>query len=136
MRITADSHTDHALTPAHLSWLLVRFGDREAFFLETVELPADLAGLPCGLHGPLVGDEPVIGRPMVRGARKGPSSVCDRAPRLSRLVTVIGGLHNGDCILFTAYGGPAAPREPWDESLSAEDRVASEAFWAEHALSV
>ena len=85
---------------------------------------------------PRRGDAPVVGRPLVRGTRKGPSSVCDRAPRLSRLVTVIGGLHKGECILFTAYGGPAAPREPWDESLSAEERGASEAFWAEHALSV
>lgn len=38
-------------------------------------------------------------------------------------------------ILYTAFGGPLAPREPGDPDLPAEERAESEAFWAEHALS-
>jgi hypothetical protein len=40
-------------------------------------------------------------------------------------------------ILYTAFGGPAAPREPGDPSLDGNEAglAESKAFWAEHALS-
>jgi len=52
-------------------------------------------------------------------------------------VTIIAGPHEGhSCILYTAYGGPAAPREAADPYIeSEEEREASRAFWAVHALS-
>jgi len=37
-------------------------------------------------------------------------------------------------VLYTAYGGPVAPREPFDRSLDEEAKAESEKFWAEHAL--
>lgn len=137
MIIHAESHLDHALTPAHVDWLCTRFAKRATFFAETIELPPELAPLPCGLHGPVMGDAPVPDaecRAVVRGARKGPSRLCDRRPRDSRLVTVIAGPYDGHaCVLFTAYGGPQAPPEPWDAPPNT--RATAEAFWAEHALS-
>lgn len=139
MKITPDSHTDHALTAAHVAFVLAAFGERDRFFLETVELPADLPGLPCDLHGPAMGDAPVPDaecRSEVRGTRAGPSRICDREPRTTRTLTAIGGVHNGECILFTAFGGPAAPREPWDPSLTGSAFAESVDFWAAHALSV
>lgn len=138
MDITPDSHADHSLTAKHLAFILARFGDREAFFLETVTLPEELAPLPCGLHGPLVGDEPVPEAEVsyvTRGGRPGASRVCDRPTRMTRTMTVIGGPHEGKVILYTAFGGPPAPREPFDPGLDDAGRVASQAFWAEHALS-
>jgi hypothetical protein len=40
------------------------------------------------------------------------------------------------CVLFTAYGGPAAPREPGDSSIASwEELTQSRRFWAQHALS-
>jgi hypothetical protein len=53
----------------------------------------------------------------------------------SALLTVIAG-PNGDlpCMLYTAFGGPLAPREPADPTLPESERAASEAFWAVHAL--
>lgn len=39
------SHLDHDLTPAHVAWLTSHFADRTGFFLETVELPAELPPL-------------------------------------------------------------------------------------------
>jgi hypothetical protein len=72
---------------------------------------------------------------VVRGARRGASRLCGRAPRPSRLVTVIAGPHGDACILYTAFGGPQAPREPFDPSLDDAGRACSVAFWAEHALS-
>lgn len=139
MKIAADSHLDHGLSPAHVAWLVERFADRQAFFIESVELPAQLSSLTCGLHGPATGGEPVPESEChraVRGERKGPSRLCKREPKPTRVVTVIAG-PDGDepCVLYTAYGGPQAPREPWDESLDDAGRAESEAFWAEHALS-
>lgn len=139
MQITSDSHVDHTLTQSHLDLILARFGDRQAFFLETVELPVELPPLPCGLHGPVMGDALVPDSEaalVVRGNRQGPSRVCDRSPRMVRTMTVIGGPDDqGLVILYTAYGGPSAPREPWDPSLDEEERAQAQAFWAEHALS-
>jgi hypothetical protein len=36
------------------------------------------------------------------------------------------------CVLYTAFGGPAAPQEPGDPAC--KDPSASAAFWREHAL--
>jgi hypothetical protein len=140
MKLSPDSHLDHALTPAHLEWLLWRFRDRQEFFLETIELPPELPSLECGLHGPLVGDPPVPETEvtyLVRGQRSGPSRLCARPPRPTRLLTVIAGPDGEEpCVLYTAFGGPAAPREGFDVSLQSDEvQQASRAFWEEHALS-
>ncbi len=139
MKLAADSHVDHHLNDQHIAWLLERYSDRTAFFAETVALPPELPALPCGLHGPAMGDVPVPDaecRQVARGARGGPSRLCSRAPRDVRTITVIGGPHDGEpCVLYTAYGGPLAPREPWDPTLDDAGRAESVAFWAQHALS-
>lgn len=83
--------------------------------------------------------------------------LCIEAPK-SRLVTVIAGPHTAcpaggactgatcadydshvehACVLYTAYGGPQAPREPGDPSIKSwEELVASREFWSQHALLV
>lgn len=154
-----DSHLDHGLTPAQVEYLLERFSERAAFFIETVELPEDLGVVWCGLHGPCMGDEPVTGDKVTwraRGSRPYWSRLVDRAPRTTRKVTVIAGPHDGQpCVLFTAFGGPSTPQEPGElvrqiaalmadpttpgavekmEGLLAK-HTASVAFWSEHALS-
>lgn len=137
MKIHKDSHVDHGLTDAHLSYIMERFGDHQSFFIATVDLPAELAAVPCGLMGPLVGDQPVPESEVTyetRGDRSWKSRMVEIAyPRTSRKVTVIAGPHDGEpCVLFTAYGGPCAPQEPGDPSC--KDVPASSAFWNEHAL--
>ena len=139
LKILPVSHTDHSLTPAHLNWILTHFADREWFFVETVELPPELPDLDCGLHGPLVGDPPVPETEvtyLARGGRPGASRLCSRPSRPTRLLTVIAGPEGDDaCVLYTAFGGPVAPREAWDPGLSPEEVAESQAFWAAHALS-
>lgn len=131
------SHLDHGLTVAQLAHVLKLFADRDSFFVETVELPEELGTVPCGLYGPAMGDDPVAESEVtyaVRGERKGESRLCDRPTRQVRQLSVIAG-PDGDtpCVLYTAFGGPVSPREPFD---APEDQVAdSQAFWAEHALS-
>jgi hypothetical protein len=139
VKLHKDSHLDHALTDAHVAYIMERFGDYQAFFIVTVDLPDDLAPLPCALMGPLVGDEPVPESEVTyrkRGDRAWESRTIECAyPRTSRKVTVIAGPHDGEsCVLYTAYGGPCAPQEPGDPGC--KDKEASAAFWAQHALIV
>ena len=139
MKITDNSHLDHGMTPAQIAHIAALFAGRAAFFIETFELPPELGTVRCDLHGPVVGDAPVPPnecRERVRGERVYPSRVCRRYPRQTRTVTVIAGPHLLDpCILYTAFGGPLAPREPGDPTLPPEQHEESANFWAEHALS-
>ena len=131
-----DSHVDHGLTAEQLRYLLDRFADRNAFFLETIELPEDLGTVPCGLYGPIMGDPPIDEIEVHherRGSRKWTSRLVERPTRPTRMITVIAGPHDGNaCVLFTAFGGPASPQEPGDPGC--KDPAASAAFWREHAL--
>lgn len=131
-----DSHVDHGLTEAQLDYLLRRFANRAYSFLETITLPRALGTVACALYGPLVGD-PVIREDEVTYARRGTrtwdSRLIKLLPRQQHEVTVIAGPHDGHpCVLYTAFGGPAAPQEPGDPSC--EDLVTSTAFWRDHAL--
>lgn len=139
MIITKDSHLDHGIPADVLSWLLHHFADRDAFFVETVEIPTAFGELNCDLIGPAIGDEPVPEAKVqyrVRGDRTWASRVVRyQDPGLVRTVTVVAGPHDGhDCVLYTVYPGPAAPQEPGDPDC--KDVEASKAFWAEHALGV
>jgi len=168
-----DSHVDHGLTAEQLRHLLDRFADRGSFFLETIELPADLGTVPCGLYGPTMGDPPVSEEEVSyahRGDRAWTSRLVEKPMRPTRKVTVIAGPHEAKCdhcdgtgecisldipygpnpltyrcpscegarakkfacVLYTAFGGSAAPQEHGDPSC--KDPAASAAFWREHAL--
>lgn len=134
------SHFDHGLSEAQVDFLMKRFADRDAFFIETVELPEELGTVPCGLHGPLTGGAPVEESEVTyakRGTRAWNSRLVDRPKQQVRTVTVIAGPHEeGEikhaCIVYTMYGGPCAPQEPDDPGC--KDVVASRTFWAAHAL--
>lgn len=135
MKRIPESHLDHGLTAAQIDYVFERFADRVGFFVGTCELPAELGTVPCGLHGPLMGDAPVTDAELTpRAGRAWPSRLVDHPPRPTRLVTVIAGPHEGEpCALYTAFGGPLAPQEPGDPNC--RDVAASETFWAVHALS-
>ena len=95
-----DSHVDHGLTEAQLSYLLDRFASRDSFFIETITLPRELGTVPCGLYGPLTGD-PTIREDedsyAARGTRAWDSRLIDLPPREQHEVTVIAGPHEVPC---------------------------------------
>jgi hypothetical protein len=140
--VTSDSHTDHGLSEEIMKFLVERFADRSAFFIEEVELPEHLGEVPCNLVGPVTGCEPVIEMDVhykVRGNRKWTSRLLKSAEGMrvmSRKVTVIAGPHGPySCVLYTAYGGPCAPREPGDPAINSWDQLLwSREFWTQHAL--
>lgn len=140
--ITHQSHLDHGLTSRHLMFILNRFRDRDGFFADTVELPDDLEDLVCGLHGPVMGDAPIDDRDVMMRKRFGRTHesriLFGGKLRKTRILTVIAGpAEGGMCVLYTAHGGPLAPREPGDASIAPDSRELAEsiAFWREHALS-
>lgn len=140
LKITPASHLDHGLNGKQLAHVLKRFAERDAFFVETFDLPEELGTVPCGLHGPLMGDAPVAESFVAyqtRGERTWPSRIAvARGVRQTRKVTIVAGPHEGDaCIIYTIYGGPQAPKEATDPTLAPEKRAESVDFWAAHALS-
>lgn len=128
------SHVDHGLTEEQLAYILARFADRTTFFLETFELPEYLGKAPCMLYGPMMGDPPVTALfEAQRGDRTWWTPVVDAPARMTRMVTVIAGPHDGNaCVLYTAYAGPCAPQEPDDPGC--RNVPESRRFWSEHAL--
>jgi hypothetical protein len=148
MLIHKESHIrSHGLTGAQLAFLLDTFADRRSFFIESVRLPDELGTVQCGLVGPVMGDPIVLACDTWRTYRVGAkweSRMLSRTAREQRphlltrrtsWVTVIAGPHEEHaCILYTAFGGPLAPKEVDDPSLTDEKRAESIAFWSEHAL--
>jgi hypothetical protein len=138
MKIVTESHLDHGLSASQIDYIRELFADSQGFSIQTFELPEELGTVPCGLHGPIMGDAPVPESEVTyrnRGTRENASRLCQRPARVTRKVTVIMGPHDGETVLYTAFGGPATPREPGDPTLPEKDRPESVAFWAEHALS-
>ena len=108
-------------------------------FVKTITLPDGAPDVDCALYGPIMGDPPVedeIVTLMSRNGREVKSRMVDAPKRPSRLVTVIGmAKPDGTVLVFTAYGGPAAPREPSDASIETDElRAEAAAFWKDHAL--
>ena len=139
LKLTRESHLDHGIPTAVLAHLLTLLGERDGFFVETVELPAELGVVPCALRGPAVGDPPIPDSETEmrrRGERTWESRTTTLPPTRTRLVTIIAGPAGSDtCVLYTVYGGPCAPQEPDDPNLDPRRIGPSMDFWATHALS-
>ena len=129
----AESHLDHNLSEAQLAFVLSQTPTGEGVQILTVDMPAELGTLECAIYGPSMGDKPVAESDVtyaVRGDRKGESRLVDLPARQSSKVTIVTGPHDGhDWVLFTSYGGPAAPREVFED-----DSPDTVKFWSEHAL--
>lgn len=136
------SHVDHGITREQLAYLLgavAEVADLGRVTIEPIRLPEQLGTVPCALYGPTMGDAPVPEADVVyqrRGDRDGATRMLPAPLRRTDRVTVIVGPapgHEG-LVLYTAYGGPPAPREPWDPSLDPIGREEARTFWREHAL--
>jgi len=139
MKILPASHLDHGLTTEHRTWLRHHCAERTAFFVETLTLPDHLPALECGLYGPAMGDPDVAEADVsyaLRPGRKCASRLVALPPRPTRQITIIAGPSGEEpCVLYTSYGGPAAPREPGDTALPDWEAVTTaRTFWAVHAL--
>ena len=138
------THLDHGLTMAQLAFVLKELKDTSTFKIVTLDLPRELGTVECALYGPAMGDEPVT-EDQVHYAKRGDRAECSRLVNLlprqtSKLTAICVPDHEnyaeGVIVLATTYGGPAAPREPFDvPAEQTEARAEAEKFWQEHALS-
>ena len=142
--ISGVSHLDHGLTTAVIEHIRELFAGKDGFFIETIALPPELGHVECALHFDVSETDVFYAR---RGPRTGDSRMCRLPPRMVSEVSVIAGptTVNGEakaCVLYTAFGGPVAPREPFDSYFGGEmndakatELAAAKAFWAKAALS-
>ncbi len=128
-----ESHMDHGFTQEQWDYIFKKFEGRDAFFIETFELPENLGTVTTELYGPSAGDPPVFEADVhyaARGERAWKSRMVKRPRRPTRLVRVIAGPYDGHpCVLFTAYGVtaldmPTSPREPGDIRKQLEEMEA------------
>jgi hypothetical protein len=120
LKVTGVSHLDHGLSSDHMAWLTAALNERIAagevgrgVSTVTLSIPRSLLGL----HTALVQTTEGV-RLERRGSREWPSRVVDRPMRWTRQCTAVVGPHEGEeHVLYTAYGGPSAPREPGDPSI-------------------
>jgi hypothetical protein len=134
--IHKESHVDHELFINLENILKTRFANKTGFFIESIDLE-----VPVGmnaLYGPVCCDKAVSEEEVSwekRDGRDYESRMIDAPMRPSTILTVIAGPHDGhDCVLFTAYAGPVAPKGLNDPTLKEEEREEAEKFWSEHAL--
>lgn len=130
-------HADHGVTADTLAWALGVIKPT-GFFIRTLTLPEEHPDLLNALYGPASGDAPVSESEVhytQRSEDRPMSRMVARPKRPTRLLTIIGMGGDNSPVVFTAYGGPAAEREPGDRGLDTpEEKAAAEAFWASHAL--
>lgn len=142
--ISPDSHVDHHLPAETLRYVIATVETERAtnlghgLVIHTVTLPEAIAPVPCALVGPATGHKPVTEdrvRHEARPPREYTSRLITHPLVFTREVTVIVGENAGDpAVLYTAFGGPLAPREPGDPTLPEDSCAESEAFWKDHAL--
>lgn len=140
MLLRNDGHYDtHKLTEAHIEWLTQQPKVLAATGPVTLTAPPHLV-LPCGLIGPSTGFPPVTEDQVHYACRGGGRKHLSRMIRgrtfPTRLITAIcvPDRVSGEPFLITAFGGPLAPKELHDPSLTQNEWEESSRFWAEHAL--
>jgi len=132
-------HQDHGITSAqaaHIQERLVVAVTEGGFFIQQVEIPANLGTVPCGLYGPAMGDAPVSDEDVIleaRGDRAWQDRLLDKPYRQVGYVQTIGIRDDSGFTVFTMYGGPLAPQNPEDPTNN--DPKGARQWWAEHALS-
>lgn len=100
MIIHEKSHADHAITHDQWVYIVTQFGDRSAFFIETIELPEALGTVMNGLYGPSCGDAPVLESEVYyapRGVRAWDSRMTKMPARPTRFVRVVAGPYEEKC---------------------------------------
>lgn len=133
-------HADHGITEKQLAFIQDMVAGpqtSDGFFIQKVVIPQELGTVPCGIHGPAMGDAPVTDEEVVleaRGDRPWKDRLVRRDVRQVNYVQVIGIRDGNSFQLFTIYGGPLAPQNPEDPSN--RDAEGSIRFWSEHALSM
>lgn len=135
-------HADHGIKPEQMDWIKsqISAANPKTFFIQEIQIPAELGSVRNAMYGPAAGDPPVPEsqvsyRP--RGDRPWSDRVVSWPTRPVNYVQAIGSPDRDDpnkIVLFTVYGGPLAPQNPDDPSCRDVDGARN--FWSQHALSL
>lgn len=124
MKFHQISHRDHGFDMAQWAHILEKYTDRDAFFIDTFELPEELGMVTNELYGPSSGDPPVAESEVVyakRGDREWDTRFVKKPKRPTRFVRVIAGPHEEEC---PECGGSGLARSPFnwysDSGISCE----------------
>lgn len=121
MKITKDSYIEKRITQDHIAYIVDMLAHVEDTDIFTITLPSKLPTISCGLFGPILGDDPIPESKVIygkRGTRDWLSRMVNRPLRQTNIITaIVGPYRNDPCILYTAFSGPAAPREEGDSAL-------------------
>lgn len=138
-------HADHGISEGQMACiqeLLVEHAlwnkrdNPEGFFIVEIRLPIARGVVPCALHGPACGDDPVH-EDLVHYSNRGldrewEDRMINRVSRSCSYVQVIGVREGNSFQVYTVYGGPLAPQHPDDPTN--QDPDSARRFWAVHAL--
>lgn len=93
-----DSHMDHGFSPEQWSYIFAKYADKQAFFIDTFELPENLGTVTNELYGPSAGDPPVL-EADVYYAKRGERAWTSRMVKLPKRPTrfVRAGPHADTC---------------------------------------
>lgn len=137
-----ESHLDHQVSAEHIEWAKdwIKVGINVGRYTPgevhvwSMELPPELPGLWTALREAPESEVTY----QVRPPRKCASRTTSDRMAWTRQMTAVFGPHEGiPFALYTAYGGPAAPREPGDPSIAnMAELEESREFWTTHALAV
>lgn len=135
-------HADHGISPEQMEWIKSQIiaANPKTFFIQEIQIPAELGSVRNAMYGPAAGDPPVPEsevsyRP--RGDRPWSDRVVSWPTRPVDYVQAIGTPDQNNpnkIVLFTVYGGPLAPQHPDDPGC--RDVPAAKKFWSQHALSL
>lgn len=145
LHVIPESHLDHGVSERHIAWAIgwVRIGIKlgryapDEVHVVTLDLPTESPELP-GLWTALREAPESEVTYQVRPPRKYASRTTNDRMAWTRHMTVVFGPHGSTPFaLYTAYGGPAAPREPGDPSIAnMAELEESREFWTTHALAI
>ena len=130
----ADSHVDHGL-PKSVIDAILKYRFEDGVHKHTFSV---LGGCFEDRLIEETDDNPLVNvRWEPRPGRETRSRVCDNPLTKTSLVSFIVGPHDGlPTVLYTAFPGIIAPKEPTDLSITPEEMEESIKFWARYALSV
>jgi hypothetical protein len=117
------------LNKNQLDFILRKYADKTAPFIETTKLTRVLGQAECYVRGPLTTKENPLphDRIDIDGRR-----IANLPPVKTSEVTVVAGFSEGILVLYAAYGGSYVPFPPGDPLCT--DRDTSEKFWQEHVV--
>lgn len=129
VKVIAESHCDHGIKRLDLIKCLIKSNLNGTIFKNTFTMSHIIGFDNCVETNKA--DNIFF---TVRGNRKFVSRMVEKDPIETNKLTIIVCYENNEWLLATAFSGEIAPKEPWSDFDSVDEKTESINFWANHAL--